>query len=415
MRRGWLVALLLSVLAACGGGGGSSGGSGSGTSSSSSGSSTSSSGSSGGSTSSGSSGGSACAGTFLNHSKLLVGAQMEDVSANAAPFDARYLYISGGIRPAGTCATSCSDACKVWWGCWQEYTAAPGLYATRHIQRSLGATWQGSVRPQIPMFTYYEILQSTGVHDGTEEVGAINDAAFLTRYFDDWRFLLQKIGSTQAMLHVEPDFWGYVRQVNSNPHAIPAPVAAANPTDCGAQENSVAGFARCMIAMVRKYAPNAAVGLHASNWLAPYVDKDGQVLGNFMLALGAGDSDFVATDPSDRDAGFYQAHGSNTWWTDTDAANYLAWSKLLADTVGKPTVMWQIPLGNMSQNNTTNHWQDNRVDWLFAHLADVAGSGIAALLFGAGEGQQTTPESDGGNLVAKTTANWQAGGTALCH
>jgi hypothetical protein len=340
---------------------------------------------------------------------------MEDATAAAAPFDARYLYISGGIRPAGTCASSCSNACVAWWGCWQEYTAAPGLYATRHIQRSLGATWQGSARPQMPMFTYYEILQSTGVRDGKEEVTALDDAAFLTRYFDDWRFLLQKIGSTQVMLHVEPDFWGYVRQVNTNPHAIPAPVAAANPTDCGAQENSVAGFARCMIAMVRKYAPNAAVGLHASPWLMPYASDDGQTLGNFMLALGAGDSDFVATDPSDRDAGYYQSIGRNTWWTDTDGVSYLAWSKQLADTVGKPTVMWQIPLGNMAQNNTTNHWQDNRVDYLFAHLADVAKSGVAALLFGAGQGDQTQPETDGGNLVAKTAVNWQAGGTALCR
>jgi hypothetical protein len=24
--------------------------------------------------------------------------------------------------------------------------------------------------------------------------------------------------------------------------------------------------------------------------------------------------------------------------------------------VGKPTVMWQIPLGNSAQNNTINHW-----------------------------------------------------------
>jgi hypothetical protein len=134
-----------------------------------------------------------------------------------------------------------------------------------------------------------------------------------------------------------------------------------------------------------------------------------------MVALGAGDGDFVFTDPSDRDAGYYSSIGQNRWWDDAAAANYLAWSKAVADTVGKPTLMWQIPLGNMAQNNTVNHWQDNRVDYLFAHLADVVKSGIVGLLFGAGESQQTTPETDGGNLVAKTTANWRAGGTALCQ
>jgi hypothetical protein len=409
--RSCLIVLLLSLLAACGGGGGSG-------SSASSGVSAGGSGGSGGTGGTGGSGGgvgAACTTTFMGRSTLAVGAQMADATAVAAPFDARYLYLAGGIRPAGTCATGCSAACGVWWGCWQDWSQPPGQYATALLQKAAAATWQGASRPQVPMFTYYEILQSTGAAEGAGEVAAINDVAFLTRYLDDWRFLLQKIGTTRAMLHIEPDFWGYVRQANGNPHLVPAPVAAANPADCNTQENSAAGLSRCMIAMVRKYAPNATVGLHASPWLMPYDANDGQALGNFMLALGAGNGDFVATDPSDRDAGYYTSLGRDTWWDDAKAARYLAWSKQLADTVGKPTVMWQIPLGNMAQNNTTNHWQDNRVDYLFAHIADVVRSGIVALLFGAGEGQQTTPETDGGNLVARTTANWQAGGTSLCQ
>lgn len=394
LLRPCLTILLSTLLAACGSGGGSSGST---------------------TTSSvGSSVGAACTTTFQGRSTLAVGAQMEDATAAAAPFDARYLYLAGGIRPAGTCATTCSAACGAWWGCWQDWALPPGRYATLHMQKAAAATWQGSPRPQVPMFTYYEILQSTGAAEGAAEVAAINDAAFLARYLDDWRFLLQKIGSTQAMLHIEPDFWGYVRQANSNPRLVPAPVAAANPADCNTQENSAAGLARCMIAMTRKYAPNATVGLHASPWMMPYDGNDGVTLGNFMLALGAGDGDFIATDPSDRDAGYYTSLGRDTWWDDAKAAAYLAWSRSLSDTVGKPTVMWQIPLGNMAQNNTTNHWQDNRVDYLFAHPADVVRSGIVALLFGAGEGQQTTPETDGGNLVAKSLANWQAGGTSLC-
>jgi hypothetical protein len=350
----------------------------------------------------------------MGSGKLMIGAQMEDATAAAAPFDARYLYLAGGIRDLGACATSCTPACGNWWGCWQDTSLPPGQYALAHMQKAAAATWQGVARPQVPWFTYYEILQSAGVNDGTEEVTAINDAAFLTRYFNDWRFLLQKIGTTRAMLHVEPDFWGYVRQVNSNPHAIPVPVTAANPADCTGQENSATGFARCMIAMVRKYAPNAKVGLHASDWLIGQ-SGDGAATGTFMLALGAADGDFVGTDPSDRDASYYTSIGRNTWWDNTAAADFLAWSKAVSDTVGKPTIMWQIPLGNMAQNNTTKHWQDNRVDYLFAHLADVVKSGIVGLLFGAGESQQTSPETDGGNLVAKTAANAQAGGTALCQ
>lgn len=339
---------------------------------------------------------------------------MEDSTATAAPFDARYLYLAGGIREAGTCTASCSSACGQWWGCWQDMNLPPGQYASYHIQRAVSATWQGVSRPQVPVITYYELLHSAKTGEGAAEVAAVNNASFLGRYLDDWRFLLQKVGSNTVMLHIEPDFWGFARQVNSNPHNLPAQVTAANPTDCATHENSVAGLARCMIAMTRKYAPNAKVGLHASPWLSSQAG-DGVATGSFMLALGAADGDFVVTDPSDRDAGYYSSIGQNRWWDDNSAAAYLAWSKAIRDTVGKPTVMWQIPLGNMAQNNTTNHWQDNRVDYLFSHLPAVAQSGIVALLFGAGASDQTTPESDGGNLIAKTQANWQAGGTALCR
>jgi hypothetical protein len=154
------------------------------------------------------------------------------------------------------------------------------------------------------------------------------------------------------------------------------------------------------------------VGLHASPWNY-LVNGNGAETGRYMLALGAAEGDFVVTDPSDRDAAWYSAQGQDRWWDDRKAAAYLAWSKTLAETVGKSTVMWQIPLGNSAQNNTTNHWQDNRVDYLFAHLNEVADAHVAALLFGAGHQEQTTPETDGGNLVRKTIANWQAGGTPL--
>lgn len=350
----------------------------------------------------------------MGRSNLLIGAQMEDATAAAAPFDVRYRYLAGGIRDAGSCSSSCDGSCGSWWGCWQDTSKAPGQYILSHIQTTGSATWQGKARAQIPAITYYELLHGSKTSEGAAEVAAINDAAFLARYLDDWRFLLQTLGSSQALLHVEPDFWGFVRQSNSNPQLIPAKVSSANPTDCASQANTATGLARCMIAMVRKYAPNAKVGLHASPWLSG-TSGDGIATGNFMVALGAADGDFVVTDPSDRDAGYYDSIGQNRWWTDTSAAAYLAWSKAVSDTVGKPSVMWQIPLGNAAQTNTTNHWKDNRVDYLFSHLTEVRNAKVVALLFGAGDSNQTTPESDGGNLISKTTSYWQAGGTPLCQ
>lgn len=339
---------------------------------------------------------------------------MEDATAAAAPYDLRYRYLAGGIRAAGSCVNRCDGSCGSWWGCWQDASRAPGQYVLDHLASAAAASWNGASRPQVAAITYYELLSGSGASEGAAEVAAINDAVFLGRYLDDWRFLLRTLGNNPALLHVEPDFWGFVRQVSADPGAVPAAVRAANPTDCAAQPNNAAGLAKCMIAMARKYAPNAKLGLHVSPWNYG-VSGDGAAAGAFMLALGAGDGDFVVTDPSDRDAGYYESIGQNRWWTDSSAKAYLAWSRTVAEVVGKPTLMWQIPLGNSAQNNTGNHWKDNRVEWLFAHLAEVSQAKIVGLLFGAGASGQTTPETDGGLLNARTVAYRAAGGTALCQ
>ncbi len=339
---------------------------------------------------------------------------MTDASAAAAPFDARYQYISGGIQAAGGSYTNCSSSNSQWWGCWQDPSQAPGQFVKSLLTKTAAATWQGASRPQTPMITYYQLVQSAGTSEGSAEVAALNNAELMGRYYADWRFLLQTIGSAKTMLHIEPDLWGFMRQVNSDPTKLPAAVASANSQDCASQPNTAVGMARCMISMARKYAPNASVGLHASPWQSTQ-SGDAAATGAFMRALGADVGDFVVVDLSDRDAAYYQSIGRNTWWTDTDEVNFLAWTKTVVGTVGKTAVMWQIPVGNMNMNNTVNHWQDNRVDYLFAHLNNVAAAGVSALLFGAGDGLQTAPETDGGNLFAKTIANRQAGGTSLCQ
>lgn len=123
------VVMVSSLLLACGGGGG------------------------------GTTSGPVCTTNFMGSSKLMVGAQMADATASGAPFDARYLYLAGSVRPAGACVNACSSACGGWWGCWQEFETSPGvpapmgLYATRHIQNTAAATWQGAAHPQVPVFT----------------------------------------------------------------------------------------------------------------------------------------------------------------------------------------------------------------------------------------------------------------------
>lgn len=349
---------------------------------------------------------------------LRIGGSMTDATAAAAPFDVRYAYVHSQPAPLQACYTDtrCSDQCSGWWGCWTGNTTAPGTYVTWSNDHVSQATWQGNPRPQMFLWTWYSLRDlgdAAGQGDGPGEVVAINRLDLLTRYLNDYRFFLQKIGSSRAMIDLEPDFWGFARAVNSNPHLVPAQVPGANPTDCATQENSAAGLVSCLVSMAHKYAPNAAAGLHLSCW---DWQTNVQGCGQYYVALGAQSADFLVSDVSDRDAGWYAqpAHGGyDNFWNEQKGAAALAFYKSITETVGKPLVLWQIPVGNMAQNNTTSHYQDDKVAYFFSHVDQVADAHIAALLFGAGQQEQTTPESDGGYLISKTINYRSSGGTAL--
>jgi len=362
---------------------------------------------------------------------------MTDAVAESAPFDVRYMYLAGGLADGNGTCNSCDSSCTAggvscgtqgsacgWWGCWQDVSVPPGQY----VRDLLSTTYEMG---QIPMITYYEILQTSGVTEGAAEVTtAANDTALMTRFFNDFRFLLQQLGARTAFVHVEPDFWGYAEKLNQDPHQLAAAVAKANPTDCAAQEDSIAGLGRCVIAMARAYAPNVKIGLHASAWGTgndamqnrdPSFDiaADAQKLADFLIACGAGDADFVGVDASDRDAGYYRSIGQQVFWDATDATlpNFkqaFAWTQALTERLGKPALWWQLPLGNMSLPDVNLAWQDNRVDYFFSHPADVARTNAIGMLFGAGESHQTNPSSDGGNFVRKAQALAAAGGQPAC-
>ena len=250
----------------------------------------------------------------------------------------------------------------------------------------------------------------------------------MTRYFADWRFMLQQIGTARAIVHIEPDFWGYAEQHNSDPTMEPAAVASVN-SDCTSLPNTIAGMGQCMVSMVRKYAPNTLVGLHASAWSTnidvagntdPNLDVSGEAkkTAAFLAACGESQADLVIVETSDRDAGYYQSQGKDTFWDITNATlpdfhQDFAWVTALTEALGKPALYWQTPLGNANQNNTTNHWKDNRVDYFFGHTQELAAAHAIGAAFGAGRGDQTLPETDGGNLVAKMKAYVAGGGQSL--
>jgi hypothetical protein len=374
--------------------------------------------------------------TSLGKSKVLVGGKMTDDVAAQAPFDVRYLYLAGGLfdtvepctsclscRAGGLSCANSSGGCD-WWGCWQWDQAAPGQYLRDFLQTTAS-------RGQIPMISYYQLLQTSGVVEGTAEVLAVRDLGLMQRYFNDWRFVLKQLGSRAALLHIEPDFWGYAQKLGTDPRLLPAAVASANPTDCPYQENSVAGMGRCMIAMVRKYAPNAKVGLHASAWatsldvhlnINPLFDVtvEARKAADFLRLCGAADADFIVVEASDRDAQWYQlATGINRWW---DASNVtlpnfrqaFAWAKALSERLGRPNLWWQLPVGNMALPGSWEKWRDNRLDYFFDHPNEVAAAHGLGMVFGAGMEGQTSTSTDNGRFLTRAKGYYSLGGQVAC-
>ncbi len=361
----------------------------------------------------------------LGKDHLMVGASMSDESAKAAPFDLRYLYLSGGFPDGAGACQRCDSGCATngqscansgsgcaWWGCWQYDQDPPGFYVRDFVAQS-------SARQQVPMFTWYEILQAGGSKEGADEVKKANDAAFMARYYANFKFVLDQIGSAVALVHIEPDFWGYGQQLNNDPSAVPAAVASANSVDCGAQPNTLAGMGECLIAMVHKYAPKAKVGLHASGWATGIdvirntdakldVVAEGNKLGQFLAKAGAS-ADFIVADIDDRDAGYWESQGRDTWLDDTNRTlpnfrQLFTWAKAVSETAQKPILWWQVPVGNINLPNTKQAWKDNCVDYLMTHLDDMQGAHGIGVAFGAGDGNTTTPETDGGHLISLVKA-----------
>ncbi|HEY6051733.1 MAG TPA: hypothetical protein VIZ58_10820, partial [Thermoanaerobaculia bacterium] len=128
---------------------------------------------------------------------------MEDSIAELARFDIRYLYLAGGLADGSGPCSSCGSGCTGgWWGCWQDASLPPGQYLRTLIAKTqaIPKTQDGG---QVPLITYYELLQTSKVAEGSAEIAALRDATLMARYFKDWRFVLQQIGTVSALLHIE--------------------------------------------------------------------------------------------------------------------------------------------------------------------------------------------------------------------
>jgi len=281
-----------------------------------------------------------------------------------APFGFRYQYLAGGVNTGGG------------WATWNP----GGTFASMYVRDS----W---THGQLPVLTYYMLLQSKpgGGDEAHADLANLQNAQTMSAYWDDVRLLFARVkGAKPVVVHVEPDLWGYLEQADDSTLA--------------------SSFAQKWIALRDRLAPNVILAYHLSGWGTKhdivYEDPPDATVrayatqsATFYKSLHA-KFDIAFEDFSDRDAGFYvKINGNpNTWMTPADFHRHLLYAETFVRLAGVRMVAWQIPLGNTvmrPMNNTWDHFQDNRVQWLLgpggrARLRAYAAAGFAGFLFGRG-------------------------------
>ncbi len=338
------------------------------------------------------------------------------------PWDYAYQYLSGGVNTGSG---------------WETWNSS-GQFALYYAQGSASDNY-------IPVFPYYELLQSNGscgsCGEAQKDLSNLNNTSLMASYFQNFTLLMQRLGKGTyggitgyggtAVVQVEPDLSGYAEQAvlnngscygyctgqGNNPAFLKASVTSSGVADVAGYPNTYQGFNWALLHLRDLYAPNVLLAFHVSDWATGYdigsnTDPSlnaaslGQEAGSFaaqsgMTGVPSGTStyDLIFNDVADRDAAYYKYVFNNpsVWWDRLNVTypNFHRWESYvsaISQTTGRSVIVWQIPEGNQyfdTENNTNGHYEDNRAEYFFSHMSELAQSGIIGLLFGAGNGGST--------------------------
>jgi len=294
---------------------------------------------------------------------------------------------------------------------WPSWNSPAGSYVTMHADAA-------KAHGVVPMFTLYQAATY-----GEDNLAVFDTDDFMTKYWSGVRILFQKLAAfdAPAIVHVEPDLWGFAQQHSDVPSDTPMKVGSLVP-ECSDLPSDVSGMARCVIRLSRQLSPKVVIGLHASSFGA-YTNgySDPTRIGNFMNAIGAGDGDITVLETLDRDAGCFE-NGSDPlchrtgafYWDESNVSHpsfhdHLAYAKTLRTTIGKPLLWWQMPLGVPADTaGYTGHYRDNRVRYFFSHPGEFAAAGGIGAVFGTGAIHQTDVTTDNGQFKSAVTGYFAA-------
>jgi hypothetical protein len=315
-------------------------------------------------------------------------------------WDYAYQYLAGGVDTNGSGGDQ-------GWETWNSNGQFPLFYA----QTAASAT----PSPYIPVFTYYELLQSGPSCSSScppgpgVDLNNLNSPAVMDAYFQNFAELMQRLGPNTytaggesitgfgktAIVQIEPDLSGFVEEAvngitdcygfctktGNNPAYLAASVASSGDPDVSGFANTYQGFNLALLHLRDEYAPNVLLAFHVSNWSTGTdigsststtlnVKSLGQEAGSFAAQSGAvqqqqGVSSYnlIFNDVLDRDAGYYQTqYGLDVWWdkynkTFPDFHRWEAYIKAVNNATQTPVMLWQVPEGNQwfdTENNSLN-------------------------------------------------------------
>jgi hypothetical protein len=310
-----------------------------------------------------------------SHFLVGLGNHADDKYTVQPPVDLNYVYLVGFAGQQG----------------WPDWDMPSGAYLTKFAS-------DAQQHKVVPFFTVYGMA---GWGDGN--IWAVNDQAYMQNYWGTVKLMFQKIAEYggPAVVHFEPDFWGYTQNQEPDAAKFPAKVSAEAP-DCASLANNMVGMGNCLVKLARMYAPKAVIGFQASTWAGKPADAV-----RYLSQIGANTADIIVVETLDRDAGCFEV-GSDPackrqvdtpYWNDQGFRDHLAWAKQIGDGLGKPIMWWQMPLGVPSNSpGAAGHYRDNRASWLFAHAGEFVAAGGIGAVFGAGADHQTTLSTDGGQF-----------------
>ncbi|HET7467624.1 MAG TPA: alkaline phosphatase family protein [Candidatus Dormibacteraeota bacterium] len=326
------------------------------------------------------------------------------MTSSGVPWRYRYQYLSAGVNTGSG---------------WETWDSPAGQFATLYMSASAASGY-------IPVFSYYELLQSspsTGTNESDRDYSNLNNTGTMAAYYANFKLLMQKAGAfnSTVVVHVEPDLWGYLEQRAAGGAAstVSASVASSGFAEAAGLPNTAQGFAFELLKLRDTYAPKTVLAIHASPWgsgvdiasdrrSSVSATAEADTTAAFLNSAGVASNpygstwDLVFNDIDDHDAGWWEQQGADNasfthWWDPSNVnlpnfSRYLAWVAELHARTARPQVVWQVPVGNQyytTMNNTCGHYQDNVGPYFIAHASSLYSAGLIAVLFGAGNSCQT--------------------------